>query len=139
MTRHRQESTLRRILLQAATIAGFAMLALTPARAEISDVEILFIKADTDGDLVLSKAEYLIIAVTQFGITDSNRNNLLEKKEIGELSGDKEFTDNDGDKDGALSIEEVLKEKLADFSAADTNQDGRLSLGEVKAQYGSQQ
>ena len=47
------------------------------------------------------------------------------------------FTDNDDDKNGSLSVEEMIKEKLADFKTADSNGDGRLSLEEVKKYYDS--
>ena len=127
---------MRHFLIRAAMTAGLALLTTLPVRAEISEVEIIFITADADGDLVLSKAEVLAVAVLQFRLTDSNRNNLLEKTEVGELAEDPEFSDNDADKSGSLSIEEMVTEKLADFDAADTNKDGALSLDEVKAAYG---
>ena len=39
------------------------------------------------------------------------------------------------DVDFSLSPEEVITEKLADFKAADTDGDGKLSFEEVKAFY----
>ena len=127
---------MRDFLIKAAMTAGLALSITAPAMAEITEIDVIFITADADGDLVLNKAEVLAVAITQFRITDSNRNNQLEKNEVGELANDAEFSDNDADKSGSLSIEEVIQEKLADFDAADANKDGALSLDEVKAVYG---
>ena len=73
--------------------------------------------------------------MAQFDQSDSDRDGLLEKQEVGKLSSDKEFTDNDTSGDGSLSVEEVIAEKLADFKNADTNNDGVLSFDEVKKYY----
>ena len=127
---------MKRILVGAVAIAVLALTSLTPAKAEITTIEVLFVKADKNGDFVLSKAEILIVTLDQFEISDSDRDNKLEKQEVGELSKNVEFSDNDTNNDGALSIEEVIKEKLADFEAADTNKDGALDIKEVKAFYG---
>jgi Ca2+-binding EF-hand superfamily protein len=129
----------KKILLSLVVLAGLAHAAATPAKAEITEVEIIFINADTNGDLVIGKAEFIIVATTQFDLTDSDRNNSLDKKEVGALADDPEFSDNDSDKDGALSFEEMIQEKLADFASADTNGDGLLSFEEVvKAYEGAQ-
>jgi hypothetical protein len=108
-------------------------------KAEMNAVEVLFVQADRNGDLVLSKAEVLLVAVQDFTASDSDRDDLLEKQEVGDIAKDSEFSDNDADKDGALSIEEVVTEKLADFKAADSDKNGSLSVDEVKAFYGKMQ
>jgi Ca2+-binding EF-hand superfamily protein len=51
------------------------------------------------------------------------------------VKGDAEFSDNDADNDGALSIDEMIVEKLADFASIDGNKDGFLSLEELQAAY----
>jgi len=111
------------------------LLALTPerARAEYSVVEVNFILADKDGDLLLSKTEYLLVPLEAFKGLDQNGNNALEPEELGDLAEDAEFSDGDTDKSGSLSLEEVIAEKLADFEAADTNKDGALNVDEVTA------
>jgi hypothetical protein len=63
---------------------------------------------------------------------DSDHDGIIEKEELGDLAKDPEFSDNDFDKSGGLSVLKVVKEKLADFNVADTNSDGLLSLDEVK-------
>jgi EF-hand domain pair len=105
------------------------------AKAELSDVVVLFVLADENGDRALSKAEVLIVALRQFNEVDSDRDGSIEKNELGDLAKDPEFTDNDSDKSGSLSVSEVITEKLADFKAADSNGDGVLSLDEVKKFY----
>ena len=89
--------------------------------------------ADKNGDLLISKPEYLLVAIDDFNKLDLNQNNLLDPDEIGNLAEDPEYLDGDTDKSGALSIEEVITEKLADFEAADTNKDGALNVDEVTA------
>jgi hypothetical protein len=84
----------------------------------------------------LSKAEVLDVAIEQFIISDSDGNGLIDKDEAEEMADDPEFSDNDSDKDGALSVDEMIEEKLADFAKADTNSDGFLSLEEFTATTG---
>lgn len=130
---------MKNIVFAATAAALLALSPTTPAKAEMTNLEILFVKGDQNGDLVLNKAEVLLIAITRFNVADSDRDNLLEKQEVGELASDPEFSDNDADKDGALSIEEVIAEKMTDFKTADTNSDGMLTFGEVKKFYEGKQ
>ncbi len=111
------------------------VLGMTPerARAEYSAVEVNFIIADKDGDLLLSKTEYLLVPLEAFRGLDANGNNVLEPEELGDLAKDAEFSDGDTDKSGSLSLEEMIAEKLADFEAADTGKDGALNVDEVTA------
>ena len=101
------------------------------ARAEYTVVEVNFILADKNGDFLLSKTEYVLVALEDFKKFDQNANNELNADEVGDLSADPEFLDGDMDKSGSLSLEEVITEKLADFDSADTNNDGALNVDEV--------
>ena len=101
------------------------------ARAEYTVVEVNFILADKDGNFLLSKTEYLLVALEDFKKLDQDGNNELDASEVGDLSSDPEFSDGDADKSGALSLEEVITEKLTDFDSADTNDDGALNVDEV--------
>jgi hypothetical protein len=101
------------------------------ARAEYTVIEVNFILADKDGNFLLSKTEYLLVALEDFKKLDRDGNNELDAEEVGELSADPEFLDGDADKTGSLSLEEVITEKLADFDSADTNHDGALNVDEV--------
>jgi hypothetical protein len=128
----------RSILLAAAS--SLSVLAMVgPSRADISDIEVLFVRTDEDGSMTLSKAEVLKMAIVQFNLVDNNKSGALEPAEVGELASDVEFKDNDADGNGSLSIEEVISEKLADYDRADSNSDGELSLDEVTKSYGKPQ
>jgi hypothetical protein len=102
-------------------------------RADYTVIEVNFIIADKNGDLLISKPEYLLVAIDGFKDLDQNGNNELDPDELGDLAEDPEYLDGDTDKSGALSVEEVITEKLADFEAADTNKDGALNVDEVTA------
>ena len=106
------------------------------ARAEMTDLEVVFIKTDKNGDYTLSKAEVLQIAIEQFVIADTDGDGMLEKEEAGDLAADAEFSDNDANTDGSLTIDEMIEEKLADFASIDANSDGVLSLDELNTTYG---
>lgn len=120
----------------AAAVAAIATLTFVGgARAEMTDLEVVFVKTDRNGDSTLSKAEVLQVAIEQFVIADTDGDGLLEAEEAGDLATDAEFSDNDASKDGSLSIDEMVEEKLADFAAIDTNSDGFVSLEELQAAY----
>ncbi len=130
---------MKKLFIAAIAAALLALSPAAPVQADMTDLEILFVNVDQDGDMVLNKGEVLLITIRQFNLTDSDRDGMLEKQEVGELASDPEFSDNDTDKDGALSIEEVITEKLADFKTADTNSDGVLTVIEVKKFYEAKQ
>ena len=117
------------------TMLATCLLAVSADRvqADYTVIEVNFIMADKNGDLLISKPEYLLVAINDFNKLDKNGNNALDPDEISDLSKDPEYLDGDTDKGGSLSIEEVITEKLADFEAADTNKDGALNVDEVTA------
>ena len=121
--------------IAAAAAAIATMTFVGGAKAEMTDVEIVFVKTDQNGDFALSKAEVLQVAIEQFVIADTDGDGLIEKEEAGDMAADAEFSDNDDNKDGSLSIDEMIVEKLADFSTVDTNGDGMVSLDELNAKY----
>jgi Ca2+-binding EF-hand superfamily protein len=111
---------------------------IAPATAEMTNLEIIFVKADENGDFMLSKGEVLRVAIEQFRIADADGDDMIEADEAGDMAADAEFSDNDADKDGSISIEEMIEEKLADFARIDENSDGALSLEELQAAYPQQ-
>ncbi len=126
-----------RILIAAATVAAMTTFAV-PAFAEPTNLEIVFIKADENGDLTLSKGEILMMAIKQFELTDANGDEILEADEVGDLAKDAEFSDNDTDKSGSISLEEMITEKLADFKRIDADGDGVLTIEELQKAYNVQ-
>lgn len=124
------EGNLKHAFLAMLAICLLAYSAAT-ARADYTMVEVNFLTADKNGDLLLSKTEYLLIPLEAFRKLDSDGSNALEPEELGDLAKDPEFADGDADKNGSLSLEEVITEKLADFKAADDNNDGALNVDEV--------
>jgi hypothetical protein len=129
-----REGVLRPILLAMLALPlALAALAFSRerAQADYTVIEVNFIMADKNGDLLISKPEYLLVALDGFRDLDQNQDNALDPEEMGDLSNDPEYLDGDTDKSGTLSLEEVITEKLADFDAADTNKDGALNVDEV--------
>ena len=125
--------------LRLAVLVCLAPMLSVSARAELSDVAVLFVKADHSGDRFLSKAEVIATAMLQFNQVDGDQDGQLEKSEVADLAENAEFSDNDADKSGSLSLKEVIDEKLADFQSADTDGDGKLSFKEVKDFYDKQE
>jgi len=122
-----------------AAAAAVAMAGLTAsAKAEITTLEIIFVTADENGDFALSKGEILKTAIEQFGIADANGDQMIDAEEAGDLADDPEFSDNDTNDDGVISIEEMVEEKLTDFAGIDGDSDGFLSLEELQAAYPEQ-
>ena len=115
----------------AVTMAGL----IAPATAEMTNLEIIFVKADENGDLLLSKGEVLRIAIDQFGIADANGDQKIDADEAGDLASDPEFSDNDTNNDGWIEFDEMIVEKLTDFASLDENGDGFLSLEELEVAY----
>jgi hypothetical protein len=120
----------------AAVLAGSAWM----ARAQTTDVQVGLIKADVNEDQALSKSEVLLNAMQGFVASDLDGDGLIEASEVGEeIATHAEFTDNDTDKGGSLTVEEVVEEKLADFKMIDKNGDGLLVIEELNAAYPPQE
>ena len=130
---------MNRFLAAAAALLVSTPLVFAPAAAEMALYEIAFVRYDKNGDMLVTKVEFLEVLLVRFSDVDVDQDNKLEAEEVGELSSDPEFSDNDADGDGALSIEEVIDEKLTEFDDADTDKDGSLNLNEVKNYLSSQQ
>lgn len=122
--------------VMAAAFAAILAGAAGSASAQVTDVEIGLIKADVNGDQMLSKGEVMLDAMQGFVASDLDGDGQLEAEEVGEeIAAHEEFTDNDADNSGTLTVEEVIEEKLADFQTIDTDGDGLLSLDELNAAY----
>ena len=126
---------MKKLLIGTAAAAILAAAPFAPAQAEMTDVEVIFVKADKDGDFALDLGEVLVLGIAHFKESDTNKDGKVDKEEAGEHGAHPEFSDNDGDKDGALTMEEHVAEKIADFKAADKDGDGLLTIDEVRKHY----
>lgn len=104
-----------------------------------SATRVAFEAADLDHDGFISLAEFHKNALQAWHTLDTNRDGWIDLKELSvlpkvlrvSLLGSLKRADRDGDL--KLSFKEVMNARMADFEAADTNQDDRLSLAEVLA------
>ena len=126
------ERVVRNLFIGTAAAALLAVAPLTPAQAEMTDVEVNFVKTDKDGDFARDLGEVLVITIEHFKESDTDKDGKVSKEEAGEHGDHPEFSDNDTDKDGAVGMEEAIAEKIADFKAADTDGDGSLTIDEVR-------
>jgi Ca2+-binding EF-hand superfamily protein len=97
---------------------------------DYSPEEIAFIAADTDGDGVISEAEFVRDAARGFATLDQDGSGTLTPEELGPHDP-AQFRRVDADGDGVLTFEEVMTHKMRAFKAGDTNQDGGLSFDEM--------
>ena len=70
-----------------------------------------------------------------FAETDTNKDGFLEAEELKQLAFPDDFTDDDKDRDGRVSMREFLRVRFHDYDVADTDHDGVLSLDEVIAAF----
>jgi EF-hand domain pair/EF hand len=89
-----------------------------------------FEAADTDGDGLISEAEFARDAAAGFSGLDMDRSETLTPEELGPHDPAM-FARVDANGDGVLSFSEVMIHKTQGFAAADTNQDGKLSFEEM--------
>ncbi|MDA7946759.1 MAG: hypothetical protein MPJ78_04710 [Hyphomicrobiaceae bacterium] len=126
---------MKKLLIGTAAAAILAIAPFGPAKAEMTDVEVIFVKADKDGDFALDLGEVLVFGIAHFKESDANKDGKIDKDEAGEHGEHAEFSDNDANKDGALTMEEHVAEKIADFKDADKDGDGSLTIDEVRKHY----
>ncbi len=89
-----------------------------------------FEAADTDGDDLISEAEFARDAAAAFAGLDANRDGKLTPQELGSHDP-RRFQRIDANGDGVLTFSEVMAYKMKAFKAADRNGDGKLSFDEM--------
>lgn len=99
---------------------------------------VAFDAADTDGDGLVSEAEFGRDAAAAFAGLDQNRDRKLSPAELGPHDPQR-FKQVDANGDGFLTFKEVMTFKMNAFKAGDKSGDGKLSYDEmvesVKAEY----
>lgn len=89
-----------------------------------------FEAADTDGNNLVSEAEFVRDAAVAFSGLDTDHDGKLTPNELGPHDPAK-FARLDANKDGALSFSEVMTFKMKAFRQADTTYDDALSYDEM--------
>lgn len=92
--------------------------------------KVAFDAADTDGDGLVSEAEFTRDAAAAFAGLDGNRDRKLTPAELGPHDP-AQFKQVDANGDGVLTFKEVMTFKMKAFEAGDTTGDGKLSYGEM--------
>ena len=104
------------------------------------DVQTIVKAADTNNDGYIDRVEYLRRMTDAFFFVDADKDGFLTNSEIEQTvagTDPKRFEAADTNNDGKLSMYEYQKAIAQSFDAADTNGDGLLSMQEVKARWGS--
>src|SRR5262249_22983828 len=118
--------------------AGLALVC-SPARAEDGkttyDPRVAFGETDVNKDGVIDHAEFQERITYIFYRADTNKDGYLDVIELRQLEFSEDFTHDDKDKDGRVSLREFLCVRFHDFDVEDTDHDGVLSLDEVVAAY----
>jgi Ca2+-binding EF-hand superfamily protein len=99
--------------------------------------ELAFEAADTDGNNLVSEAEFVRDAAAAFAGLDTNHDGKLTPDELRAddpvtfATLPATFAKIDANGDGVLTFDEVMTFKMKAFRAADKNQDGALSFDEM--------
>ena len=97
----------------------------------IASYEILLKKIDTDGDGKASRAEWTVMVdaspmLQSLSLSQAQRDGLRAALMAG-------FEQNDSDKDGFLTLDELLAKPLFRFACLDANHDGKVTQAEMEA------
>ena len=92
--------------------------------------KVAFDAADTDGDGLVSEAEFVRDAAAGFAGLDANRDRKLSPAELGPHDP-AQFKKVEANGDGALTFKEVMTFKMKAFKAGDKSGDGKLSYQEM--------
>ncbi len=125
------KKTLSAALLGATLFAGNAIAA--PQDRPGGD---LLTMSDTDGNGVVTKAEFLADVEARFAKLDANKDGKISKEERpggGEGRGGRRMGRIDTDKDGAISLDEQRAQANRRFDRLDANSDGKVDRAEADA------
>ena len=125
------------LMLGLVLVAG-GIVAISPAAvAKTIKVDDALMKTlDPDNDGTVSLAEAKAAGAAEFKKLNTEKDNTLDKKELGSRVSKKDFKAADADNDGTLDEAEygALVEKL--FKAADPDNDGTLDKKELESKNG---
>src|SRR5688572_5024715 len=110
---------------------GGVSTALAADTAVKHDPRAAFKETDTNGDGVIDHEEFQIRMVEIFYAADVDKDGYLDPKELKALAFPEDFTEDDRDRNGRVSMHEFLRVRFAEFATTDTDGDGFLSVDEV--------
>ena len=121
-------------------IGALSALALTGATASLSwangpetaQIQRAFSEADVNNDGAINVDEYVGHSVRLFEAAGGTDTREIPRSALRNVKN-ADFARADRDRNGALSLGEVVADKMLDFFETDTNHDGVLSLDEVIA------
>jgi len=125
--------TIHALILTALVAAGSTVLAADAGPKH--DPRAAFKETDTNGDGVVDHEEYHVRIVEVFYFADANKDGFLDPAELRRLAFPEDFTEDDKDANGRVSLREFLRVRFADFTKVDTDGDGVLSVDEVVAAW----
>jgi Ca2+-binding EF-hand superfamily protein len=95
------------------------------------DPHAAFAETDVNKDGVIDHAEFQERMNYIFFAADGNKDGHLDVAELKQLTFPEDFTDNDKDKNGRVSMREFVRVRFHDFTVADKDDDGVLSEQEI--------
>lgn len=122
----------RAVLALLGLVAAAPLPALAQAAGAMTAERFAFDVADTDGDGLISEAEFARDAAAGFSSLDPDGDEMLDAADLGDPDAAL-FDRIDGSGDGNLTFGEVMTYKMQAFEAADTDGDGHLSFDEMMA------
>src|SRR6185295_11720036 len=87
------------------------------------DPRVAFSETDLNRDGVIDHAEFQERINYIFFAADVNKDGFLDPTELKRLAFPEDFTDDDKDKNGRVSMREFLRVRFNDFTVADKNDD----------------
>jgi Ca2+-binding EF-hand superfamily protein len=124
---------------QVAVVAAVLLFPALNARAEETkakyDPRAAFSESDTSGDGQIDRQEFYTRIVEVFYHSDTNKDAFLEEEEIARLSFPTDMKNADSNHDARLSVHEFVRIRDLDFEEADRDKDGLLSVDEVVDAY----
>jgi hypothetical protein len=120
------------------TLATGLLFAASGARAEEApkyDPRGAFAETDANRDGAVDHGEFQVRIVEIFYGADADKDGFLDPRELKRLTFPDDFTDDDKDRNGRVSLREFLRVRFHDYEVADGDRDGALSSEEVVAAF----